>query len=72
MFEEGREEVFYNHCSGQPLTNHTDENETGVHNLLNCDSRIRVRKIVLQILNRQIATVHAIMTNDLKMRKVCV
>ena len=56
--------------SGRPSSSRTDENVDRIRDLVRSDRRLTVRMIGEE-LNLTHTTVHQILTNELKMRKIC-
>ncbi|GFX20730.1 protein GVQW3 [Trichonephila clavipes] len=69
-FSEGRESIEDEPRSGRPSVSKTAENAVGVQDLVRSDRRLTVRMIGEE-LNLNHTTVHQILTNELKMRKIC-
>ena len=69
-FKEGREEMEDDHRSGRPSTCRTDENVERVRQKMRSDRRLTVRMIAdEQAINSE--KVWRIITEDLRMRKIC-
>ncbi|GFX21934.1 protein GVQW3 [Trichonephila clavipes] len=69
-FSEGRESIEDEPRSGRPSVSKTAENVVRVRDLVRSDRRLTVRMIGEELnLNR--TTVHQILTNELKIRKIC-
>ena len=69
-FKEGREEVEDDHRSGRPSTSRTDENVERVRQKVRSDRRLTVRMIADELgVNSE--KVWRIITEDLRMRKIC-
>ncbi|GFU55198.1 protein GVQW3 [Trichonephila clavipes] len=69
-FSEGRESTEDEPRSGRPSVSKTAENVARVRDLVRSDRRLTVRMIGEE-LNLNHTTVHQILTNELKMRKIC-
>ncbi|GFU85024.1 protein GVQW3 [Trichonephila clavipes] len=69
-FSEGRESIEAEPRSGRPSVSKTAENFIRVRDLVRSDRRLTVRMIGEE-LNLNHTTVHQILTNELKMRKIC-
>ncbi|UYV63716.1 hypothetical protein LAZ67_2005414, partial [Cordylochernes scorpioides] len=69
-FKEGREEVADEPRSGRPTTARTDENVDRVLEVLRTDRRLSIQQIA-DTLHMSTFVEHGIVTEDLKMRKVC-
>ncbi|GFV97703.1 protein GVQW3 [Trichonephila clavipes] len=69
-FSEGRESIEDEPRSGRPSVSKTTENVVKVRDLVRSDRRLTVRMIGEE-LNLNHTTVHQILTNKLKMRKIC-
>ncbi|GFW23230.1 protein GVQW3 [Trichonephila clavipes] len=69
-FSEGREPFEDEPRSGGPSVSKTAENVVRVQDLVRSDRRLTVRMIGEE-LNLNHTTVHQILTNELKMRKIC-
>ncbi|GFV73951.1 protein GVQW3 [Trichonephila clavipes] len=69
-FSEGRESIEDEHRSGRPSVSKISENVVRVRDLVRSDRRLTVRMIGKE-LNMNHTTVHQILTNELKMRKIC-
>ena len=69
-FKEGREEVEDDHRSGRPSTSRTDENVERLRQKVWSDRRLTVRMIADE-LGMNSERLWRIITEDLKMRKIC-
>ncbi|GFT92120.1 protein GVQW3 [Trichonephila clavipes] len=69
-FSEGRESIEDEPHSRRPSVSKTAENVVGVRDLVHSDRRLTVRMIGEE-LNLNHTTIHLILTNELKMRKIC-
>ncbi|GFV82921.1 protein GVQW3 [Trichonephila clavipes] len=69
-FSEGRESIEDEPRSGRPSVSKTAENVVGVQDLVRSDRRLTVRMIGEE-LNLNHTTVHQILINELKKRKIC-
>ncbi|GFU52865.1 putative mariner transposase [Trichonephila clavipes] len=69
VFSEGRESIEDERRSGRPSVSKTTENVVRVRDLVSSDRRLTVRMIGEE-LNLNHTTVHQILTNELKMRKI--
>ncbi|GFV57111.1 protein GVQW3 [Trichonephila clavipes] len=69
-FSGGRESIEDEPRSGKPSVSKTAENVVRVRDLVHSDRRLTVRMIGEE-LNFNYTTVHQILTNELKMRKIC-
>ncbi|GFS89993.1 protein GVQW3 [Trichonephila clavipes] len=69
-FSEGRESIEDEPRSGRPSVSKTAENAVRVRDLVRSDRRLTVRMIGEE-LNLNQTTVHQILTNELKTRKIC-
>ncbi|GFX73740.1 protein GVQW3 [Trichonephila clavipes] len=69
-FSEGRESIEVEPRSGRPSVTKTAENVVRVRDLVRSNRRLTVRMIGEE-LNLNLTTVHQILTNELKMRKIC-
>ncbi|GFV37235.1 protein GVQW3 [Trichonephila clavipes] len=69
-FSEGRESIEDEPRSGKPSVSKTAENVVRVRDLVRSDRRLTVRMIGEE-LNLNHTTIHQILTNELKMRKIC-
>ena len=69
-FKEGREEVEDDHRSGRPSTSRTDENVKRVRQKMQSDRRLSVRMIANE-LGMNSERVWRIISDDLRMRKIC-
>ncbi|GFU24727.1 protein GVQW3 [Trichonephila clavipes] len=69
-FSEGRESIEDEPRSGRTSVSKTAENVVRIQDLLRSDRRLAVRMIGEE-LNSNHTTVHQILTNELKMRKIC-
>ncbi|GFV53818.1 protein GVQW3 [Trichonephila clavipes] len=69
-FSEVRESIEDAPRSGRPSVSKTAENVVRVRNLVRSDCRLTV-KMIGEELNLNHTTVHQILTNELKMRKIC-
>ena len=69
-FKDGREEVEDNHRSGRPFTSRTDKNVECVRQKVRNDRRLTVRMIADE-LGMNSERVWRIITEDLRMRKIC-
>ncbi|GFV66065.1 protein GVQW3 [Trichonephila clavipes] len=69
-FSEGRESIEDEPRSGRLSVSKTAENVVRVRDLVRSDRRLTVRMIGEE-LNLNHTTVHQILTNELKMRKIC-
>ncbi|GFX89540.1 protein GVQW3 [Trichonephila clavipes] len=69
-FLEGRESIEDEPRSGKASVSKTAENVVRARDLVRSDRRLTVRMIGEE-LNLNHATVHQILTNELKMRKIC-
>ena len=69
-FKEGKEEVQDDHRSGRPSTSRTDENVERVRQQVRSDRRLTVRMIADE-LRMNSKRVWRIITEDLRMRKIC-
>ena len=69
-FKEGREEVEDNHWSGRQSTTRTDKNVERMRHKVRSDRRLTVRMIPDE-LGMNSERVWRIITEDLKMRKIC-
>ncbi|GFX71604.1 protein GVQW3 [Trichonephila clavipes] len=69
-FSEGRESIEDESRSGRPSVSKTAENIVRVRDLVRSDRHLTVRMIGEE-LNLNHTTVHQILTNELKMRKIC-
>ncbi|GFT28554.1 protein GVQW3 [Trichonephila clavipes] len=69
-FLEGRESIEDEPLSGRPSVSKTTENVVRVLDLVRSDRRLTIRMIGEE-LNLNHTTVHQILTNELKMRKIC-
>ncbi|GFU75290.1 uncharacterized protein TNCV_4755491 [Trichonephila clavipes] len=69
-FLEGRESIEDEPRSGRPSVSKPAENVVRVRDLVRSDRRLTVRMIGEE-LNLNHTTVHQILTNELKMRKIC-
>lgn len=69
-FSDGRESVQDDPRSGRPLSSKSDENVKKISDLVRNDRRLTTRMIAEELdLNH--TTVHQVLTEELKMRKVC-
>ncbi|GFV48686.1 protein GVQW3 [Trichonephila clavipes] len=71
VFSEGRESIGDEPRRGKPTVSKTAENVVRVRDLVHSDRRLTVRRIG-EGLNLNHTTVHQILTNELKMRKICI
>ncbi|GFV95908.1 protein GVQW3 [Trichonephila clavipes] len=69
-FSEGRESIEDEPRSGRPSVSKTAEYVIRVRDILRSDRRLTV-KMIGEELNLNRTTVHQILTNELKMRKIC-
>ncbi|GFW59069.1 protein GVQW3 [Trichonephila clavipes] len=69
-FSEGRESIEDESRSGMPSVSKNAENVVRVRDLVRSDRRLTVRTIGEE-LNLNHTTIHQILTNELKMRKIC-
>ncbi|GFV32994.1 HTH_48 domain-containing protein [Trichonephila clavipes] len=69
-FSEGRESIENEPRSGRPTVSKTAEIVVRVRDLVRSDLRLTLRMIGEE-LNMNYTTVHQILTNELKMRKIC-
>ncbi|GFV66329.1 protein GVQW3 [Trichonephila clavipes] len=69
-FSERRESIEHESRSGRPSVSQTAENVVRDRDLVRSDRRLTVRMIGEE-LNLNHTTVHQILTNELKMRKIC-
>ncbi|GFX41223.1 protein GVQW3 [Trichonephila clavipes] len=69
-FSGGRESIEDEPRSGRPSVSKTAENDVRVRDLVRSDRRLTIRMIGEE-LNLNHTTVHQILTNELKMRKIC-
>ncbi|GFX82691.1 protein GVQW3 [Trichonephila clavipes] len=69
-FSEGRESIEDETRSGRPSVSKTAENVVRVRDLVRSDCRLTVRMIGEEM-NLNHTTIHQILTNELKMRKIC-
>ncbi|GFW86619.1 protein GVQW3 [Trichonephila clavipes] len=69
-FSEGRESIEDEPRSGRPSVSKTAENVVRVWDIVRSDCRLTVR-MSGEELNLNHAVVHQILTNELKMRKIC-
>ncbi|GFW22225.1 protein GVQW3 [Trichonephila clavipes] len=69
-FSEGRESIEDEPRSGRPSVSKTAGNVVRVRDLVRSDRRLTVRMIGEE-LNLNHTTIHQILTNELKMRKIC-
>ncbi|GFX44410.1 protein GVQW3 [Trichonephila clavipes] len=70
VFSEGRESIEDEPRSGRPSVSKTVENDVKIRDLVRSDRPLTVRMIGEE-LNLNHTTVHQILTNELKMRKIC-
>ncbi|GFX49285.1 putative mariner transposase [Trichonephila clavipes] len=69
-FSKGRESIEDGSCSRRPSISKTADNVVRVRDLVRSDRRLTVRMIGEEF-NLNHTTVHQILTNELKMRKIC-
>ncbi|GFU77978.1 protein GVQW3 [Trichonephila clavipes] len=69
-FSEGRESIEDEPRSGRPSVSKTAENVVRVQDLVRSDRRLTI-KMIGKELNLNHTTVHQILTNEMKMRKIC-
>ncbi|GFW03210.1 protein GVQW3 [Trichonephila clavipes] len=69
-FSEGRESIKDEPRSGRPSFSKTAENVVRVRDFVRSDRRLTVRRIGEEV-NLNHTTIHQILTNELKMRKIC-